>query len=101
MKGVIVYDVSNTRDRNTLVKILKDYAVRIQYSVFEFNLEYKTYKKLFRKLEKFYKRYENKKDSGKRKSIIIYLLCNDCIEKKVYFNKHEIPSNFQDDIMVI
>lgn len=35
---VIVYDVANDRRRMKIFKLLKNYATRIQYSVFEGNL---------------------------------------------------------------
>ena len=48
---VISYDISDTKTRNQLAKILEGYGTRIQYSVFEcymgrekFNVLYSSYK---------------------------------------------------------
>lgn len=46
MRGIICYDFSEDKARTRLVKILQKYGTRIQYSVFEFNLDVETWTKL-------------------------------------------------------
>jgi CRISPR-associated endonuclease Cas2 len=43
MRGIICYDFSNDKQRTRLVKILQKYGSRIQYSVFEFRLDKRTW----------------------------------------------------------
>lgn len=48
---IIFYDISNTKYRNKLKKILESYGVGIQKSVFECFLDNKRYKDLLKHLE--------------------------------------------------
>ncbi len=50
MRGIICYDLTDNKQRNRLVKILSKYGSRIQYSVFQFNLDKQTWKKLIQSL---------------------------------------------------
>ena len=43
---VVSYDISDTRRRNRLHRALKDFGVRVQYSVFECVLDAKDVKRL-------------------------------------------------------
>lgn len=43
---VISYDISNDRRRNKIAKILLDYGRRVQYSVFECEMNQKSFKEL-------------------------------------------------------
>ena len=46
MRGIICYDFSSDRARTKLVKILSKYGSRIQYSVFQFRLDKRTWANL-------------------------------------------------------
>lgn len=50
MRGIICYDFSEDKPRTRLVKILQKYGTRVQYSVFEFNLDRETWAKLVKQL---------------------------------------------------
>lgn len=65
---VISYDISENKIRNKVAKILEGYGKRIQYSVFECDIDENLYVKLYKQL------LEQTIDS-KTDSIIIYKLC--------------------------
>ena len=73
---MISYDISETRIRNKVSKILEGFGRRIQYSVFECNLEEKVFNRLYKQL------LEQTIDSDSD-SIRIYRLCKKCIEESV------------------
>ena len=68
---VISYDISKTKTRNKVAKLLEGYGRRIQYSVFECEIEEASYASLYEKLLK------QTLESG-TDSIRIYRLCKKC-----------------------
>lgn len=74
MKYVVSYDISSDRLRRKVSKIMDDYGKRVQYSVFECNLDSKRLKQLYRKLVNI----TNDMHEG---SIKFYPLCASCSEK--------------------
>lgn len=68
---VISYDITETRVRNKISKILEGYGRRIQFSVFECELEEKIFSRLYERL------LEQTIDS-ESDSIRIYRLCGKC-----------------------
>lgn len=73
---MISYDISETRIRNKVSKILEGFGRRIQYSVFECDLEEKVFNRLYKQL------LEQTIDSDSD-SIRIYRLCKKCAEEFV------------------
>ena len=71
---VISYDISKTKTRNKVAKLLEGYGRRIQYSVFECEIEEASYASLYEKLLK------QTLESG-TDSIRIYRLCKKCAGK--------------------
>ncbi|HQE24067.1 MAG: CRISPR-associated endonuclease Cas2 [Bacillota bacterium] len=69
---VIVYDIANDRRRTRVFKLLKNYATRIQYSVFEGNLTDEDVIHIQAELTKIM----NPKEDG----IAIFQLCKKCIK---------------------
>lgn len=51
MRGIICYDFSEDKERTKFAKILSKYGFRMQYSVFEFNLDKQTWKKMVEELK--------------------------------------------------
>lgn len=87
-RGIISYDITNTRERTKLYKILCGYGNRVQFSVFEFELEDKIYNEMFEKIVNVYKEHKfrliiKNNNTLDRFSIRIYDLCLSCM-KKVY-----------------
>jgi CRISPR-associated protein Cas2 len=70
---VITYDISDDRRRDKVHKTLKDYGIRVQYSVFECSLRKEDYLILRYKLEKLINKNED--------SIIFYRQCKHCSGK--------------------
>lgn len=71
---VICYDITDDKRRRKIFELLKDHGQRVQYSIFECELDEKTFLKLKHKLKCIM-------DSDD--SIIIYPLCENCINKVV------------------
>lgn len=69
---VIVYDIANDRRRTRVFKLLKNYATRIQYSVFEGNLTDEDIILIQAELAKIM----NPKEDG----IAFFQLCKKCIK---------------------
>lgn len=74
MKYVVSYDISSDRLRRKVSNIMEDYGKRVQYSVFECNLDNRRLKQLYTKLLTV----TNEMQEG---SIKFYPLCASCSEK--------------------
>lgn len=70
---VICYDVPDNRRRNQLAKALKGYGTRVQYSVFEAQLNRNQFSELKRTVADIIDASED--------SIRCYALCNACVER--------------------
>lgn len=71
---VVSYDISSNKLRNKLAKLLEEYGIRVQYSVFECNLKPAEYKKLEENIIKTMA-------GSNEGNIRIYAICRDCKEK--------------------
>jgi len=67
---VISYDIPSDKRRARVAKTLEDYGARVQYSVFEVNLERKQVEKLRARLAKVVEKEED--------SVRFYTLCAAC-----------------------
>jgi len=74
MHYTVAYDITDDKRRNRVAKILQDFGIRIQYSVFECNTDRRALLRLQNRLEKAI-------DLGKD-TIIFYHLCATC-EKQI------------------
>ena len=72
---VVSYDIPDDRRRTKVCKLLKNFGLHVQYSVFECNLKPQDYQRLRKKL----KALLNKKEDDVR----FYFLCKDCLPKTV------------------
>ena len=70
---VVAYDVASDRRRNRLVKLLKDYGERVNFSVFECRIKKRTYPRLKSEVGKIIDRKED--------SVLFYDLCLNCERK--------------------
>jgi CRISPR-associated protein Cas2 len=77
MRGIICYDFSDDKARTRLVKILSKYGTRVQYSVFEFKLDKKTWAKLIHTL------HDKKFLNGNHNIIIIPI--TDSVYRKIAY----------------
>ena len=76
MKYFISYDISSDRKRNKASKILEDYGIRIQYSLFECELDKDRYLELKEILVKLI--------SKKTDSLLFLDVCERCMTKKEF-----------------
>lgn len=67
---LVSYDITDDRRRTRLAKTIKDFGDRVQYSVFECNLEGNLLDKMIDRIEKI---IDQKEDS-----VRIYALCGAC-----------------------
>jgi CRISPR-associated protein Cas2 len=73
---IVAYDVVSNRRRNRLVKVLKDYGIRVNYSVFECEISKKRVKELRERVDAEIDCREDR--------ILFYTLCRSCQTKKEY-----------------
>ena len=100
-KGIITYDISNTRRRNKIAVILSSYCKRIQYSVFEFELNENIFESLLDEIAFIFNNNKNiTKDNNKPNvfSIRIYLLCDSCLKKMYIFENKKYNYLFEGNI---
>ena len=70
MFTIVAYDIKDDKRRNRVAKTMKDYGTRVQYSVFECNMEYKILEEMKDRLSAVIDTEEG--------NIRIYKLCNAC-----------------------
>ncbi len=85
---IISYDISKDKKRRKISKELENYGKRVQYSVFECNLDKKRFDELYHKLVKLMGTGETED------SIRVYSLCKNCIEKTTVIG----VASIQDDL---
>ena len=85
MKFLITYDIVNNKNRKKLSDLLETYGYRVNYSVFECELNKTKLKKLINEIKE--KKYTNNKTDSLR----FYNLCENCINKSFELtNRSEI-----------
>lgn len=70
---VVSYDIPDDKRRNRVAKTLEDYGTRVQYSVFEVNLDAKQVAKMRARLKKVMNESQD--------SIRFYTLCAACFKQ--------------------
>lgn len=70
---VVSYDIPSDKRRNKVAKTLEDYGARVQYSVFEVNLDARQVAKMRTRLKKLIDESED--------SIRFYTLCAACFKQ--------------------
>jgi CRISPR-associated protein Cas2 len=78
---VVSYDITDDRTRQQVSKILEGYLNRVQYSVFEGELEEERFTELQSKLEQ---EFDGSEDQS---SIRFYTLCRHCLERTSVWGK--------------
>ncbi len=71
---VIAYDVASNRRRNRVVKLLKGYGRRVNFSVFECSVRARDFQSLRQRIEALI-------DPGED-SVLYYSLCSTCVDRK-------------------
>jgi len=80
---MVAYDISSDRRRNKLVKVIKDYGVRVNYSVFEC-LVSKT------EISELKSRVKDVIKPGKD-CVLYYELCRNCLVKRDFTGSCQPP----------
>lgn len=93
---VISYDISETKRRNKIFKLLKNYGEHRQYSVFECDLTKKRFQQLYHELFELMQGEEEG-------NIRIYDLCQNCCDriKVIGIEKSEQKDGEDDGVIVI
>lgn len=81
---LIAYDITDDRRRRMIVKLLMNYAYRIQFSIFEFTATESIAQKIYEKVKRIIEENED--------SVSIYELCSEDWNKRIRMgvNKEEI-----------
>lgn len=74
MLTVIAYDIADDRRRVAVSTVLADYGVRVNYSVFECELDRQEFARLQAMLAQLI--------NGREDRIVLYRLCEDCRPRK-------------------
>ncbi|MCR5324945.1 MAG: CRISPR-associated endonuclease Cas2 [Lachnospiraceae bacterium] len=74
MMYIVSYDITSDKRRRKIANTLEDYGKRVQYSVFECNLNDKRFTELYSKMVKL----TTDMDEG---SVIFYPMCSKCADK--------------------
>ena len=77
MRYVVSYDISNDKIRGRIVKVCETYGQRVQYSIFECELNREQKEEMIKKLNKV------RNGSGKEPSdsVRVYAICSECSDK--------------------
>ena len=73
---VVAYDIVSDKRRNEVANVLKDYGTRINFSVFECEINKESLSELKSKIAGIISR--------KKDSIVFYEICKSCNDKKEY-----------------
>ena len=95
MNYVIAYDISNNKRRKKLSDLLETYGTRVNYSVFEVELNDTKYKKLLKEIE------EKKLIHKKYDSLRIYHICQNCLPKCIEVSNMPPPFCSKRDVFLI
>jgi CRISPR-associated protein Cas2 len=82
---IVTYDISEDRVRTRLMKDLRDFGPRVQYSVFETDINEKEFEKLNMMLAKV--------DLGEQDSIRLYQICRHCEGKIKLWGQGEVSKD--------
>ena len=83
---LIAYDISSTKRRVKVEKLLSSFGFRVNYSLFEFNISKTKYKILLNKLKELSNREDN---------IRIYIQTLESIKKSFVLNSKIKPFEFE------
>ena len=91
---LIAYDISKDRLRNKVAKTLEGYGKRVQYSVFECNLDRKKYKEMYGKMVELL-------SDAEEANLRIYTLDRDAEKRTVIIGDSSFVGSRQEDEDVI
>jgi len=90
MRYLITYDIRDEKRLTKVAKIMKDFGERVQYSVFECNLQESELNMLKSRLKWVINMEQD--------SVIFYYLCESCFSKIQQFGEGR---NYEDDYCIV
>ncbi|MBI5674986.1 MAG: CRISPR-associated endonuclease Cas2 [Nitrospirae bacterium] len=81
---IVSYDIPDDKTRNKVAKVMLDFGARVQYSVFECNMDDKLLEKMTQKISKII---------SDEDSVRIYTLCGKCDKFVKIFGKGEVSKD--------
>ena len=82
---MVSYDIVNDRTRYKVMKFLKDFGTRIQYSLFECDVDEEQYKRMKQGIEELINKKEDK--------VRYYRICRACMKRVVISGWGEIKED--------
>ncbi len=82
----MAYDIADSRRRRSLVRLLDNYAYRVQYSVFEMCVGMQDLQKITQSIERIINEEED--------SVLIYNLGGTCVRERIKFGKDICGEDF-------
>lgn len=79
MNWVFIYDIADKKRLAKVARIMKDYGVRVQGSVFESDISYKEFEQLKKRIRKV---IDQEKDY-----VVYFNLCSDDWQKRVKYGR--------------
>ncbi|SFV51927.1 CRISPR-associated protein Cas2 [hydrothermal vent metagenome] len=93
MRYIVAYDIANDKRRKKLSDLLEGYGIRVNYSVFEIELNQTKKERLLFEIER------QKLIHPKHDSLRFYHLCQNCVAKS--FELADKPEPFESEEMFI
>lgn len=93
---IVCYDIISDRVRNRIAKTLEGYGRRVQYSVFECNLNEKRYQELYGRLLALMQDVEEQDGN-----ICLYNMCKNCMGRKQIIGVPKNPGVYPDDEIIV
>ncbi len=88
---LISYDICGDKKRRNIAKELENYGKRVQYSVFECDLDKAKFNELYQKLIKLMN------DGESLDSVRIYSICKNCMDKTVIIGSSQSSNDVDED----
>ena len=85
MYVMVSYDIVNDRTRYKVMKFLKDFGTRVQYSLFECDVDEEQYKRMKQGIEELINKKEDK--------VRYYRICRACMKRVVISGWGEIKED--------
>ncbi len=91
---IVSYDISSNKLRRKIAKELENYGIRVQYSVFECDLDSERYQEMYQKLI----RLTNEIKDG---SIRFYEVCSECRKRTHVIGIEKANGKYKRDEVII
>lgn len=90
---IVAYDITDDRRRYRILKLMKDFGRRIQYSVYECELADEEFDRMLRRALSVIDKKED--------SVVVVRLCSKCLDGIMFFGTKEIRNDYEDEDFLI